>query len=82
MKRAILLLPGVAQKPNGVLAQFPSVASNSHDSLGTMTPHEYSETATGLQLALASTAGQGQHPAIQVHLYEHRLRGDGTMPYS
>jgi hypothetical protein len=26
MKRAILL-PGVAQKPNGVLAQFPSVAS-------------------------------------------------------
>jgi hypothetical protein len=27
MKRAILLLPGVAQKPNGVLAQFPSVAS-------------------------------------------------------
>lgn len=31
MKRAILLLPGVAQKPNGVLAQFPSVASNLHE---------------------------------------------------
>jgi len=28
MTRAAKLLPGVAQKPNGVLAHFPSVAPN------------------------------------------------------